>query len=37
MFISATKVREIARLGGEVGNFVHPEVLARLKRKFNQE
>jgi pantetheine-phosphate adenylyltransferase len=37
MFISATMVREIARLGGEVGNFVHPEVLARLKRKFNQE
>jgi pantetheine-phosphate adenylyltransferase len=25
-FISSTLVREIARLGGEVGDFVHPEV-----------
>src|SRR5689334_13296192 len=32
-FISATIVREIARLGGDVSSFVHPAVLARLKAK----
>lgn len=31
MFISATIVREIARLGGDVSSFVHPEVERRLK------
>ena len=30
MFISATIVREIAKLGGDVSKFVHPIVAARL-------
>lgn len=34
MFISATMVREIARLGGDISNFVHPQVIERLQRKF---
>lgn len=34
MFVSGTMVREIARLGGDVGKFVNPVVLERLKRKF---
>jgi pantetheine-phosphate adenylyltransferase len=33
MFISATLVREIATLGGDVSKFVHPEVAKRLKKK----
>jgi pantetheine-phosphate adenylyltransferase len=33
MFISASMVREIAVLGGEVGPFVHPAVLARIRDK----
>src|SRR5512137_115633 len=33
-FISATIVREIARFGGDVSQFVHPSVHARLKAKF---
>jgi pantetheine-phosphate adenylyltransferase len=33
MFISATLVREIATLGGDVSEFVHPEVAKRLKKK----
>ncbi len=33
MFISATMVREIARLGGDVSKFVQPAVLARLREK----
>jgi pantetheine-phosphate adenylyltransferase len=33
MFISATLVREIAALGGDVGKFVDPRVEARLKKK----
>lgn len=33
MFISATMVREIARLGGDVSKFVHPAVNARLLEK----
>lgn len=35
MFVSATMVREIARLGGDVTKFVHPVVLEHLKRKIN--
>ncbi|MFA7605024.1 MAG: pantetheine-phosphate adenylyltransferase [Rhodocyclaceae bacterium] len=31
MFISATMVREIARLGGDVSKFVQPAVLLRLR------
>jgi len=34
-FISATMVREVARFGGEVGKFVSPTVVARLKQKNN--
>ena len=33
MFISATLVREIATLGGDVSKFVHPLVQARFKQK----
>ena len=33
MFISATMVREVARLGGDVSKFVHPSIVARLKKK----
>ncbi len=33
MFISATLVREIAALGGDVSQFVHPLVARRLKKK----
>lgn len=33
MFISATMVREIARLGGDVGKFVQPCVHKRLRAK----
>jgi pantetheine-phosphate adenylyltransferase len=33
MFISATLVREIATLGGDVSKFVHPTVESRLKEK----
>jgi pantetheine-phosphate adenylyltransferase len=31
MFVSATMVREIARLGGDVSKFVHPQVYERLR------
>jgi len=33
MFISATLVREIAALGGDVAKFVHPSVRAKLAAK----
>lgn len=33
MFVSATIVREIARLGGEADKFVHPIVAEQLRRK----
>jgi len=33
MFISATMVREIASLGGDVSPFVHPIVIPRLKAR----
>lgn len=36
MFISATIVREIAKLGGDVGPFVHPQIAARLAEKTNR-
>lgn len=35
MFISATMVREIASLGGDVSKFVQPLVAQRLADKFN--
>jgi len=34
-FISSTLVREIASLGGDVAEFVHPRVEAALKRRFS--
>ncbi len=36
-FVSATLVREIASLGGEVANFVSPPVLRRLRERFAGE
>ena len=35
-FISSTRVREIAELGGDVSSFVHPAVVAAFKRKLRQ-
>jgi pantetheine-phosphate adenylyltransferase len=35
-FVSATFVREIATLGGDVSKFVAPSVLRRLKERVNQ-
>ena len=37
MFISATLVREIASLGGDVSKFVDPRVEARLKQKVSSQ
>lgn len=37
MFISATMVREIARLGGDVSKFVQPKVLARLQERLKSK
>ena len=37
MFVSATIVREIARFGGDVSQFVHPVVAARLSAKARAE
>ena len=36
MFVSATIVREIAKFGGDVSQFVHPSVMARLKAKASE-
>ena len=36
MFLSATMVREIATLGGDVGQFVHPAVERCIKQKIRQ-
>jgi len=36
MFISATMVREIAGLGGDVSPFVNPIVIPRLKAKIRK-
>src|SRR6185295_17291795 len=33
MFISASLVKQVARLGGDVSGFVHPQVAAALARK----
>lgn len=37
MFISATMVREIAALGGDVSQFSQPAVCARLAKKFSDK
>lgn len=34
-YISSTLVREIACLGGDISNFVHPAVAEALSRRFN--
>jgi len=36
MFVSASMVRELARLGGDASPFVHPLVAARLVHRFAQ-
>ena len=33
-FLSASLVREVGRLGGDVSAFVHPEVLRRMEERF---
>lgn len=33
-FVSSSLVREIARLGGDVAEFVHPEVLRAMQRRW---
>lgn len=33
-YLASSVVREVSRLGGDVSNFVPPNVLARLKEKF---
>jgi pantetheine-phosphate adenylyltransferase len=35
-FISSTLVREIAALGGDISNFVHPAVAAALNERFKR-
>jgi pantetheine-phosphate adenylyltransferase len=35
-FISSRFVKEIGRLGGDIGQFVSPRVAARLQRKFKE-
>lgn len=37
LFISASMVREIATLGGDISEFVHPTINARLNEKIHQE
>lgn len=36
-FISSSLVREIARLGGDVSGFVHPEVVKSLRQKWKSD
>jgi len=36
-YLSSSLVREVARLGGDVSAFVHPQVLAALRMKMRQE
>jgi pantetheine-phosphate adenylyltransferase len=36
MFVSSTTVREVAALGGDVSAFVHPLVVAAMRRKFGK-
>ena len=37
MFISATMVREIAMLGGDVSKFVHPAISERLAKRVSEK
>ena len=34
-FVSSTLIREIASLGGEIGEFVHPAVAEALRKRFS--
>ena len=36
MFVSATIVREIAKFGGDVSQFVHPHVQEKLREKYRR-
>ena len=36
-FISSTLIREIASLGGDVREFVHPQVAEALKKRFAEK
>ena len=36
-FLSASLVREVARLGGDISPFVSPSVLRRMERRFGEE
>jgi pantetheine-phosphate adenylyltransferase len=36
MFVSATIVREIAKFGGDVSQYVHPHVQAKLREKYRK-
>ncbi|MBA1273712.1 pantetheine-phosphate adenylyltransferase [Stutzerimonas azotifigens] len=35
-YISSTLIREIARLGGDISNFVHPTVMDALHKRYSQ-
>ncbi len=36
-FLSSSLVREVGRLGGNVSEFVHPSVLARMEERFREQ
>jgi pantetheine-phosphate adenylyltransferase len=36
MFVSASLVKEIAAFGGDVSEFVHPQIMAALKQRFGR-
>jgi pantetheine-phosphate adenylyltransferase len=36
-FISSTLIREIASLGGDISEFVHPAVADALRARFHQK
>jgi pantetheine-phosphate adenylyltransferase len=36
-FLSSSLVRQVGRLGGDVSEFVHPSVLARMEERFGEQ
>jgi pantetheine-phosphate adenylyltransferase len=36
-FLSSSLVRQVGRLGGDVSEFVHPSVLARMEERFREQ
>lgn len=36
-YLSATMVREIAELGGDISSFVHPDVVSVLKKRYGRD